>query len=364
MFDYVDMISDLNDLRRIHVDAASPISRNKNSYKNDIVDLSDEEFRKRYRFTKAGFTYILDILKDDIPEAQDNRGHPIPPEVQLQVGLRYYATGTFQIVCGDICNVSQPSVSRIVRKISNAIALKSKDFIVFPTGEAAIHTQHEFKNKFGFPHVVGCVDGSYVPIQSPNLPDREVFRCRKGYKSLNIQGICDSKLKFTNIVARWPGSTHDARIFDNSSICMRFEENRIPGLLLGDKGYPCRPFLMTPFRNPAVEAEVQYNRSLSKTRTSVERMFGIWKRRFPCLKVGLRCKLDTAMSMITATVILHNIAINLQEPNFGSDDNEAVSPFNNDILGNARRQLIVQQLLYRITSVQGSKFGLVQQFFS
>ena len=119
--------------------------------------------------------YILNILKDDIKEARDKRGYPIPPDVQPQVALRYYATGSFQIVCGDVCNVSQPSVSRIVRKVSNARAKKSKDFIVFPTGEAAINTQREFRSKFGFPYVVGCVNGSHVQIQSPNLPDREIF---------------------------------------------------------------------------------------------------------------------------------------------------------------------------------------------
>ena len=353
----MDMIVDLNDIDRIVAASQHALPHNRNrlnkNYKNDLVDLLEEDFRKRYRFTKAGFIYILNILEDDIQHNEDNRGHPIPPEVQLQVALRYYATGTFQIVCGDVCNVSQPSVSRIVRKVSKAIAMKSKDFIVFPTGEAAIKTQQLFKSKFGFPHVVGCVDGSHVPIQSPNLPDREFFRCRKGYMSLNVQGICDSSMKFTNIVARWPGSTHDARIFENSSICLRFEENEINGLLLGDQGYPCRPFLMTPFRNPDVEAEVIFNRSLNKTRSAVERMFGIWKRRFPCLKMGLRCKLDTAMLVITSTAVLHNIAVNLREPDFESDldeysenenDSNAEHPnFSNDVLGNARRQLIVQQ---------------------
>ena len=158
MSDYADMIGDLNDINRIGAASQYALPRNHNrldkNYKYDLVDLFEEDFRKRYRFTKAGFVYILNILEDDIQEAEDNRGHPIPPDVQLQVALRYYATGTFQIVCGDVCNVSQSSVSRIVRKVSKAIAMKSTDFIIFPTGEAAINTQQVFKSKFGFPHVV------------------------------------------------------------------------------------------------------------------------------------------------------------------------------------------------------------------
>ena len=35
--------------------------------------------------------------------------------------------------------------------------------------------------------------------------------------------ICDPTFKFTNVVAKWPGSVHDARIWRESDICARFE---------------------------------------------------------------------------------------------------------------------------------------------
>ena len=37
--------------------------------------------------------------------------------------------------------------------------------------------------------------------------------------------------------------------------------------------------------------------------------FGIWKRRFPCVKNGLRNDLDFAKKTIVATAVLHNISI-------------------------------------------------------
>lgn len=43
----------------------------------------------------------------------------------------------------------------------------------------------------------------------------EEFRNRKGYFSLNVQAVCDADLRLMNVVARWPGSAHDA-IFKNS----------------------------------------------------------------------------------------------------------------------------------------------------
>ncbi|CAH2004518.1 unnamed protein product [Acanthoscelides obtectus] len=102
--------------------------------------------------------------------------------------------------------------------------------------------------------------------------DAEVFRNRKGYFSLNVQTVSDAKLKILNIVCRWPGSTHDSAIFQNSRLCYQFETGvHAAGLLLGDNGYPLKVrymiyiinnilvtqplnYLMTPFLSPQTSA--------------------------------------------------------------------------------------------------------------
>ncbi|XP_064625925.1 putative nuclease HARBI1 [Lineus longissimus] len=350
MGDFLQRIAALNRVRAVYqpgIDQRVVVRQPRGQYRDDIHELNDENFRKRYRFTKAGFNYVLNIIADEIPPAQNNRGHPIPPVIQLQVALRFYATGTFQIVCGDLNNVSQPAASRIVAKVSLAIARKARNYIRIPTDNDAIMMHHKFFEKNSFPRVLGCIDGTHVPIQAPSVANREIYRCRKGFMSLNVQGIADADMKFINIVARWPGSTHDSRILDNSMVCARFENDEFNGLLLGDSGYPCRSFLMTPFRNPHGHAETSYNTAQKRTRSVVERMFGVWKRRFPCLRTGVRVKLDTAMLIITATAVLHNIAVDLAEPDFDRDAPEPIDEElaieGNDLLGNAVRQAIVQQ---------------------
>lgn len=59
--------------------------------------------------------------------------------------------------------------------------------------------------------------------------------------------------------------------------------------------------------------ERRYNAAHIRTRNIVERVFGIWKRRFPCLRRGLLVKLETTMAIICATAVLHNIAVNRHE---------------------------------------------------
>ncbi|XP_064638287.1 putative nuclease HARBI1 [Lineus longissimus] len=311
-------------------------------------DFSDDAFFDRFRFTKDGFNQLMHFIGDDIPEPENNRGHPMSPRTQVLVALRYYATGSFQIVHGDLQGVSQPSASRLVKRVSGLLTRKRAEVIRFPIGQEAVENKRKFYEQYGFPDVLGCVDGVHVPIEAPSLDEREIYRCRKGFMSLNVQGIADTDLKFINIVNRWPGSTHDSRIFDNSRICFQLEQRQFEGLLLGDKGYACLPFLMTQFRNPAGRAQRRYNRSHKSTRSAVEIMFGIWKRKFPCLKQGIRVKLDTAMSVITATAVLHNIAIDLKEPDVGEeaeaeDDDVPVVDRDDNVMGAAIRQTIVQQ---------------------
>lgn len=124
-----------------------------------------------------------------------------------------------------------------------------------------------------------------------------------------MQVITNSNLEITDIVARWPGSVHDSTIFNNSRLRGTFEERVYgDGFLLGDSGYPIKSFLMTPLLNPRTLAEQLYNESHIRTRNTIERLFGIWKRRFPVLSLGLRVQLDKVMAIIIATAVLHNVA--------------------------------------------------------
>ncbi|XP_052693306.1 multiple epidermal growth factor-like domains protein 10 isoform X2 [Crassostrea angulata] len=133
-----------------------------------------------------------------------------------------------------------------------------------------------------FPNVLGCIDGTQIKIKKPKENETD-FVNRKGYHSLNVQMCCDASFVITSCEAGWPGSVHDSRIFRQSGLCAQIENGQHDGLLLGDSGYPCRTFLMTPFLSPSTPAEQRYNQSLCRTRVLIEQTFGVLKRRFQCL---------------------------------------------------------------------------------
>lgn len=61
------------------------------------------------------------------------------------------------------------------------------------------------------------------------------------------------------IFIRWPGSVHNSTVFDNSMLREKFENKEFGTcVLLGDVGYPCRSYLMTPLLNPRTESEKIY----------------------------------------------------------------------------------------------------------
>ncbi|XP_017469835.1 PREDICTED: uncharacterized protein LOC108361659 isoform X2 [Rhagoletis zephyria] len=130
---------------------------------------------------------------------------------------------------------------------------------------------------------------TYIHTYTSGGDTAENFRNRKCYFSINVQAMCNARLKFQNIVARWPGSTHDSMIFLNSAAKWHFDNNN--------------------FNN----AQRLYNESQIRTRNVIERCFGVWKRPFPVLSIGMRCKLPLVQDIIVASAIIHNLAIEMHE---------------------------------------------------
>ena len=133
--------------------------------------------------------------------------------------------------------------------------------------------------------------------------------------------------RFINIVAWWPGSTHDSHIFCTSNICNHLENNHQnleDGILLGDSGYGLKSHLMTPYHDPATAQQRAFNRAHKKTRVIIEQTFGRWKRRFHLLHSKIRMQPEKVCQLIGACAILHNIAIAFNEPmeDLEDDDDE------------------------------------------
>ena len=69
------------------------------------------------------------------------------------------------------------------------------------TEEELQEAASKFLLKFGLPQVVGCVDGTHVPIIQPAENPHDFFCCKIKY-SLNCEAICNKKGLFTDVQVR------------------------------------------------------------------------------------------------------------------------------------------------------------------
>ena len=88
-------------------------------------------------------------------------------------------------------------------------------------------------------------------------------------------------------------------------------------LLAGDSGYPLEPWLLTPLSNATTPSEQAYNNAHTKTRSVIERCFGLLKSRFRCLDRSGGTLLYTpekTCQLITAAAVLHNFCVSRHLP--------------------------------------------------
>ncbi|KAK9976517.1 hypothetical protein ABG768_021722 [Culter alburnus] len=281
---------------------------------NILERFNDNELLKRYRLNRGGIMTVVELVRDAVT-SPTNRNNPITAEIKVLTTLRYLATGKMQLCSADELHISQPSVSRILHQTINALCRPHiiRQFIRFPLDVRQLHRNNaHFMDIAGLPGVVGVIDGTHVRIIAPS-EDEHAYVNRKKIHSINTQIVFDASYTILDIVAKWPGATHDSRILQESGLRLLFERHHVPAgcHLLGDSGYPCRTWLLTPYIHPHPGPQLNYNRAHKKTRSVVERGIGQMKRRFHVLHGEIRLTPEKASRIITVCAILHNLRMKM-----------------------------------------------------
>lgn len=285
----------------------------------DPFSLSEKSFIKLFRLNKQSTRDLIQELQPLL--IQQTRESALSIETKVLVTLNFLGHGCYQTMVGKnvFVDISQPSVSRcvaeVVRALNNPQILR--EHIKFPRNMEEMRiVRNRFNNKYNLYGVIGVIDCTHVAIFTPT-ENEHVFVNRKNFHSLNVQLICDENIKITNVEARYPGSFHDSRIWALSrvsnimeQIYRTYPEERI--FLMGDSGYPLRPWLMTPFTNVQEgTAEERFNNHFKFIRSIIERCNGLLKMRFRCLSKYrvLHYTPAKAVEIVVACSVLHNICV-------------------------------------------------------
>jgi len=117
---------------------------------NPMENYNAQQFKQRYHMNKDTANYILNLIAVSLVSPL-KRGCQIPPALQFLAVVRYYCTGSFQLVIGDFTTMHQSTISRLVRRVSIQIAKLRPNFIQFPNHNEAVRVREAFFRIAGFP---------------------------------------------------------------------------------------------------------------------------------------------------------------------------------------------------------------------
>jgi len=86
----------------------------------------------------------------------------------------------------DRFNVGKATAWRSVQKVVNALYKNVATFIKWPTIEEAEQNMQTTERLYGFPGVIGAVDGTHIKITAPN-ENSDSYINRKGFHSIQLQ---------------------------------------------------------------------------------------------------------------------------------------------------------------------------------
>lgn len=231
----------------------------------EIKALDDCQFKRLTGVKRAVFEEMSKTVKENAPR----KGRPpkLSYEDQVLLTLMYWREYRTLFHIGQEYGVHESTVSRIVRRVENAL-LKSKKFHL-PGKKALQDTNSALE--------VVLVDATEQPVERPTRKQRKYYSGKKRRHTQKAQVIVDGKTGRIIATAFGPGSKHDFRLF---------KENWRGALgtikILADKGYQglqhYHPNSETPIKKRKGQhqgkEEREANRRLSRRRILVENIIG------------------------------------------------------------------------------------------
>lgn len=167
-----------------------------------ILLRSDEHrFKEAFRVSKELFHSICDALREKLSPLPNFLSTKIPCSVEKQVGMTLYKLAScceYRAV-GDTFGVHKSTVHKYFYRVIKAInSTLMTSFIKMPNEEDCKRISRRFKNICGIPQIIGCIDGSHIPIMAPS-EGRKDFVNRKSWTSLVLQAVVDDSCKYVII---------------------------------------------------------------------------------------------------------------------------------------------------------------------
>ena len=285
--------------------------------------LSEKEFKFHFRVSRETFNDLAELLKGHPAfqrKSSDSRGPlPKPASHQLLVLMKHCGcegNSACSISLGHFFGIAAGAVDGCRNNALSALLSLEDQTYFWPDAEERSRIATRIKGLCLFPHCVGLIDGTLLPLAYRPLPHGENYLSRKRFYAIVMLVVCDDLCRVLRYHIGWPGSVHDNRVWRNCRLhrrCQSMFSNK--ECLLGDSAFAASSIMIPPFKNVPGNTlssnKTAFNTLLAKPRVKSEHCIGILQGRFPFLKCT-RLKLGNKMHMrriidcVRGCVTLHN----------------------------------------------------------
>uniref|UniRef100_A0A0A9WTT4 Putative nuclease HARBI1 n=1 Tax=Lygus hesperus TaxID=30085 RepID=A0A0A9WTT4_LYGHE len=99
---------------------------------NPLDDLSDGEFKDRYRLSKESVGMLVEMLAEYMESMDPRAPHTVPLWKKVLVALRFFAEGTLHRETGDLLGVSEATACRCVHQVAETIEKSEEEIHCIP----------------------------------------------------------------------------------------------------------------------------------------------------------------------------------------------------------------------------------------
>ncbi|XP_023944140.1 uncharacterized protein LOC128199505 isoform X2 [Bicyclus anynana] len=297
--------------------------------KYKALKTDEKKFFEYFRMSIFSFEELLSLLSPYLQKQSYKGRIPVMPLEMIGLTIRFLATGN------EIRNIHLDyyrgisTVAKIIRVVCNAIwkfCLNAN--IPKITQQLFEEIAADFNKKANFPNCIGAVDGKHIRVRSPPKSGSLFFNY-KGYNSIVLLAIVDSKYRFIYVDIGAYGKESDSTIFHNTKLydlLMRGDlptptsrplpgfQEPVPFVFVGDEAFSISNNVMRPYSGKHLSVKQRvFNYRLSRARRYVECTFGILANKWRIFHRPINVSYDFAIDIVKACCILHNFVINRDE---------------------------------------------------
>ncbi|KMT08219.1 hypothetical protein BVRB_6g142370 [Beta vulgaris subsp. vulgaris] len=235
---------------------------------------------------------------------------------------------------GAVFTRSGETVSRQFHTVLKAVMKIGKLYIKQVDSSVTYDGDNKWK---WFEGALGALDGTLIKM-TVRVEDRPRYRDRKGDITTNVLATCDPSLRFNYVLPGWEGSASDPRILGDA--LRRPNGLKVPKnkYLLVDLGYSNAQGFLAPYKGTRYHLNLWrgttptnykelFNLRHSSARNTIERAFGLLKKRWAILRKSSFYEKQTQVRIINACFVLHNFVReeNMDEENLLYEVDEDLS---------------------------------------